>query len=434
MARFRTHRYALIADIEKMYRQILVSPRDSNLQRIVWRDAPHKELKHYALRTVTYGTASASFLATRCLKQISQENSIQHPIACSVIANDFYVDDLITGSDSSHVLARLNSDISGLLSRYGFTLHKWSSNDRNIISSHTNSSLDFNKDQTVRTLGIQWDVQADNFIYNFQRDLKIDVFNKRRVLSVIAGIYDPLGLIGPITFWCKHFMQTLWSSGTNWDDPLSDSLSIQWAELYAQLISDTHFKIPRAIKDSCNFPIISFQLHGFADASVKGYACCIYVRTVYSDRSISSHLLCSKSRVAPLKQISLPRLELCACLLLAQLVYKVVNAVTYNFSELYFYSDSTIALHWIHQQSSRWKVFVANRVAEIQQLTAKGTWYHVASHDNPADILSRGCLPRSLHHHPQWWHGPYWLSKEPSSWPTSPFESNSCLLYTSRCV
>ena len=77
MTRFRTHRYAFIADIEKMYRQILVSPRDSNLQRIVWRDSPHKELKHYALRTVTYGTASASFLATRCLKQISQENSTQ---------------------------------------------------------------------------------------------------------------------------------------------------------------------------------------------------------------------------------------------------------------------------------------------------------------------------------------------------------------------
>ena len=197
MARFRTHRYAFIADIEKMYRQILVSPSDSNLQRIVWRDAPHKELKHYALRTVTYGTASASFLATRCLKQISQENSTQYPLACSVIANDFYVDDLLTGSDSSHVLTQLNTDISELLSRYGFTLHKWSSNDRNITSSHTNSSLDFNKDQTVRTLGIQWDVHADSFVYNIQRNFKIDVFNKRKVLSVIAGIYDPLGLIGP---------------------------------------------------------------------------------------------------------------------------------------------------------------------------------------------------------------------------------------------
>ena len=99
--------------------------------------------------------------------------------------------------------------------------------------------------------------------------------------------------------------------------------------------------------------------------------------------------------------------------------------MTYNFSELYFYSDSTTALHWIHQQSSRWKVFVANRVSEIQQLTIKGNCYHVASHDNPADILSRGCLPRLLHGHQQWWHGPYWLLKKPSDWPIRPFDSNS---------
>ena len=125
------------------------------------------------------------------------------------------------------------------------------------------------------------------------------------------------------------------------------------------------------------------------------------------------------------KRQTLPRLELCACLLLAQLASKVIDAVNYKFDELYFYSDSMIALHWIHQQSSRWKVFVANRVAEIQRLTTKGTWHHVSSLDNPADILSRGCLPRILHSHPQWWHGPSWLSHESSSWPISAFDTHS---------
>ena len=129
------------------------------------------------------------------------------------------------------------------------------------------------------------------------------------------------------------------------------------------------------------------------------------------------------------RQITLPRLELCACLLLAQLVFKVINAVSYKFDDLYFYSYSMIALHWIHQQSSRWKVFVANRVAEIQRLTAKGTWHHVPSHDNPADILSRGCLPQILHGHPQLWYGPSWLSHESSSWPTSAFDAHSPCTY-----
>ena len=178
----------------------------------------------------------------------------------------------------------------------------------------------------------------------------MEVFNKRKVLSVTAEIYDPLGLIGPVTFWCKHFMQILWLTGTSWDEPLSDSLSNQWVELYSQLISDTYFKIPRSVKSLINSQVISFQLHGFADASAKGYACCIYVRTVYLNHGISSNLLCSKSRVAPLKQITLPRLELCVCLLLAS---KVMDTVSYKFDDLYFYSDSMIALHWIHQQSSR---------------------------------------------------------------------------------
>ena len=148
---------------------------------------------------------------------------------------------------------------------------------RQIIASHAHSSHDLNsKNQNVRTLGIQWNVNEDSFLYNVQRNVNVAVVNKRSVLSVIAGIYDPLGLIGPITFWCKHFMQRLWLAGTSWDEPLSGSLSDQWLELYSQLVSDTHFKISRSVKSLNNSRIISFQLHGFADASAKGYACCIY--------------------------------------------------------------------------------------------------------------------------------------------------------------
>ena len=205
MVRFRTHRYILIADIEKMYRQIMVNPKDSNLQRIVWRDAPHKELQHYALRTVTYGTASASFLATRCLAQIAYGNKSHYPMACIAIANDFYVDDLITGSDDPTMLAKMKFEIVDLLKRYGFTLHKWFSNDHKIMAPRAQVSHDFSKGQNVRTLGIQWNVDKDNFLFTVRGDDNSTVFNKRSVLSVIAGIYDPLGLIVPITFWCKHF-------------------------------------------------------------------------------------------------------------------------------------------------------------------------------------------------------------------------------------
>ena len=168
-----------------MYRQILVNPKDSNLQRIVWRDAPHKELQHYALRTVTYGTASASFLATRCLAQVAQENKSEYPIACLAIANDFYVDDLMTGSDNPNVLSKMKSDIINLLGRYGFTLHKWFSNDQTIMASRAHVSHDLSKSQNVRTLGIQWNVNEDSFLCNVQKNVSVAVVNKRSVLSCL---------------------------------------------------------------------------------------------------------------------------------------------------------------------------------------------------------------------------------------------------------
>ncbi|XP_075235510.1 uncharacterized protein LOC142332790 [Lycorma delicatula] len=118
-----------------MYRQILVTQKDSNLQRILWRENLEQDLKHYALRTVSYGTTSASFLATRCLVQIVNDNNDQFPNACRAILNDFYVDDLIAGADSVHEIKQLKIDVCNLLKQYGFPLHKWFFNCQNIFST-----------------------------------------------------------------------------------------------------------------------------------------------------------------------------------------------------------------------------------------------------------------------------------------------------------
>lgn len=417
--RFRTHNYVITSDIAKMYRQIRVNSNDCNLQRILWRDSPEKELKHYKLNTVTYGTASASFLATRCLIQIAKDNCNQFPIACKAIANDFYVDDLITGADTIQQVRQLRLDITNLLLQYGFPMHKWHSNLGDIIPSSDHTSIAFDKHNETRTLGIIWRNNPDELTYEVNHKNNLKTFSKRTILSIIAGIYDPLGLLGPVIFKCKHFMQKLWQYNLDWDHIPPEQSLLEWTELYNQLALIRHISIPRHVK--VNGTITSVQIHGFADASIRGYGCCAYIRTVNDNAEIASNLLCSKSRVAPLKQISLPRLELCASLLLSRLLKKIISAMDLNINEIHLYSDSMVVLHWIHAPSSKWKVFVANRVTEIQQNTSQAKWHHIKSQDNPADILSRGCLPSKLQNYNHWWLGPKWLLQDSSFWPLDNF-------------
>lgn len=173
-------------------------------------------------------------------------------------------------------------------------------------------------------------------------------------------------------------------------------------------ISSRSYKIPRRV--ICNDPI-RIELHGFSDASERAYGACIYVRSTNSSQEHHVKLLCAKSRVAPLKVVSLPRLELCGALLLSQLYQRVIEALSINIDSVHFWCDSTIALSWIAGNPSKWSTF-ANRVAEIQKLTTNGQWHHIHSESNPADVLSRGMNPDEIRVHDLWWNGPSFLQED----------------------
>ena len=159
------------------------------------------------------------------------------------------------------------------------------------------------------------------------------------------------------------------------------------------------------------------ELHGFSDASEGAYGACIYIRSTDVLGNITTKLLCSKSRVAPLRKLSLPRLELCAAMLLADMYQATSKALKTSFDKVRLWTDSMIVLAWLRSPATRWKTFVANRVNHIQETTNVDDWNNVKSQENPADLVSRGIDANILRNSSLWWNGPIWLQQKNTSWP-----------------
>lgn len=171
---------------------------------------------------------------------------------------------------------------------------------------------------------------------------------------------------------------------------------------------------------------INIQLHGFCDAIEKAYGACIYLRSINVNGEVQVNLLCAKSRVAPLKTIqTIPKLELCAALLLANLYNTVKSSIDTPIDQAIFWTDSMIVFHWINKSPDLLKTFVANRVSEIQSKTNASDWRHIRTHDNPADLLSRGIFPENLDSTTIWKKGPPWLTDNEKKWPKKPTLSNA---------
>ncbi|XP_062538281.1 uncharacterized protein LOC134206570 [Armigeres subalbatus] len=460
--RFRFWKFVLVADIAKMYRMVKVAAVDQPLQRILWRNSPtdpvkahftppvnvnvnklffdnnflihtqivYRGLKTYELTTVTYGTASAPYLATRCLQQLATEGEVLHPTAARVVRKDFYVDDLMTGTDTLEEGTTLAADLISLTKSAGFMLRKWNSNNSQLLSTISpelrddRSILEFDSTSMVKTLGLVWEPANDSFKFAVPHWSTEPLITKRVVLADTARIFDPLGLIGPVTVQAKIFLQQLWKQKLDWDEVLPDNLQIFWKEFRRNASALESFSVPRWIGFSNS--LASVELHGFCDASEAAYGACLYLRCESTDGSVSVRLITSKSRVAPLEDLSrkkkkqsIPRLELSSALLLSHLYEKLRNSVKIP-AKAYFWTDSMIVKCWLSSLPSRWQIFVANRVSEIQHSTKFGVWNHVAGAENPADIVSRGMTPAQLAYQSLWFEGPLWLRQDQSTWPKAP--------------
>ncbi|XP_068914687.1 uncharacterized protein [Tenebrio molitor] len=417
ITRFRLHNIVISADITKMYRQIQLDKEDRKYQRILWRRDPSHPVQVYELNTVTYGMASSSYLATRCIQQVALEEGSNNPEAQRSIMQDTYVDDLLTGAKTVREARALRDNVVAILDKGCFPLNKWASNCPELLPtlSENEVMVNFDKHGDSKTLGLLWNCTHDALKYSICQIQSGNRVTKRRILSITAQIFDPLGLVGPVILIAKLMIQSLWSLNVGWDESVPIRILTTWDSFIASLPELNQLEIPRQVTSNQN--PIGFELHGFCDASERAYGACIYIRSLNTATPHQTRLLCAKSRVAPLKTITLPRLELCGALLLSKLIASLRQSLNLPIAKTCCWTDSQIVLSWLAAEPATWKTFVANRVSEIQVLTKNCVWSYVNTKDNPADIISRGCSPRELIDSPLWWHGPSWLSNEAQHWP-----------------
>ncbi|XP_065094610.1 uncharacterized protein LOC135715141 [Ochlerotatus camptorhynchus] len=415
----RFHRFVMKADVEKMFRQALVHPDDRLLQQVAWRRNESEPLKTYSLNTVTYGTSCAPYLATRVLNQLADDEGHDFPLAAPIVKKDFYVDDVLTGSESIEALVKTSIQLTELLKRDGFNLRKWSANHPSILEHFPEElkehqlPLELDRSASIKALGLLWFPKEDVFGFKVPDFPALPHVTKRLVLSEMSQLFDPLGLVGPVVASAKMFVQRLWQEKLSWDEKLPDILQSWWLSFRAAIGIVRNLRVPRWVfEESAK----SYELHCFVDASSKGYGACIYTVSTGPSTKRTSHLLIAKSRVAPVCGYSIPRLELCAAVLGSQLADTIRRTTKFD-STVTFWSDSSIVLHWINSPPSSWKIFVSNRVSEVQKLTQGSQWWHVPTLENPADRISRGVQPDDIKNDALWWHGPSYLLNEVESWP-----------------
>ncbi|BES88383.1 Retrotransposon protein [Nesidiocoris tenuis] len=421
ISHFRLKPVAITTDIKMMYRQIWLHEDDCQYQHVVFRKSPDLPLADYELRTVTYGLTSAPFLAQRVLRALVEQDGHEFPLASEAILNACLMDDICWSVETEEIAIEFKQQLIALLGRAKFELRKWSSNSQIVLqdipTDHRAKVLNLNPNEefSLRILGLQWYPLED--VFSYQIRLPVVATTKRKVSSHIASIFDPMGWLAPVVFWAKCFLQELWSEKYDWDAPLHKNKLERWAEFARQLSDLPAIKIPRLCVEP-SLPMM--QLVGFCDGSSLGYGCVVYLRCYSEDESaVSVQLLKAKSKVAPLRTVTIPRIELLGAVLLANLI-KSLDYLTkrLNINSTILFTDATVVLAWLKTSAHLLKTFVANRVTTILEQTTLDMWRHVPTAANAADCISRGLMPSHLVHFSTWWHGPSFLRDPMAGWPS----------------
>ena len=414
---WRWDNVAFCGDLRKMFNQILIHPEDQVYHRFLFKRSSDKEPTVFQWLRLNFGDKPAPDIATGAINVLAKDFQDQLPEASKLLQEQVYVDDIGGSSNCPQNSEKLMRDIDTILHSGNFQVKVWHSNDK---------SIDKSNDCHTYFLGHKWDKESDKLMFKREEIISNqNLFTKRRCLALVSQLWDPLGLVSPVTIKFRVDLQDLWAAGYSWDKVLPDNIQKKWVEnlqVLNQLLSN---EFERKLKP--DNAIGKPEVHGFCDGGEQAYGAVIYLRWKLKNGNYRCTPIMVKSFVSPLKKKSIPRLELLGCLVLTRLYCTCAQALKFAHIEdckRVLWTDSKTALSWIKTPARKFKPFVSARVAEIQENINVKAFKYTRSKENPADALTRGINAEQLQ---TWSAGPNFLrTYEVCECNESDFKEDEC--------
>ena len=364
LMRFRENDVALSADISKMYHRVLIPISDQHVHRFLWRNMDQtRNPDIYMMQVVTFGDKPAPAMAQMALLRTAEEGAARYPATAAAITQNTYMDDICISVPTVEEADNLSKDVDTVLADGGFKVKGWRSNKslnrKDEVEEDASKLLEKASDEKV--LGVVWEDDQDVFSYKVK--LKDNVtqtkMTKRSILSRVARIFDPIGYAAAFVIREKIGLQKLWEAGLDWDAELPEECEAEWRKLFQEMEELNQVKFKRCLtpSDAVGRPMLCI----FCDASIMAFGACTYLRWETAGGNYDVRFITAKARVAPLKQLTVPRLELQAAVLASRLYKTIVTEMKMEFGEIIFMTDSMITLSWIRRQGEKFQGIRLNK-------------------------------------------------------------------------
>ena len=400
---------------------------DQHVDRFVWRNCENeREPDTYVKTVLTLGDRPAPAMATIAMRKTASLKESVKPRAAEAIVKNAYVDDICDSVCTVEEARDLTSDISEVLATGGFRIKKWMSNAPINEEEMSNEQvLVGSKYDAENVLGTVWTPNDDKLSLKIKTECSADVktnqspslspkLTKRTILSKLASIYDPVGFAAAIVVKLKIALQELWQLGLDWDDKIPPTSKQMWISLLEEVVKLNDVKFDRSLTPA--EVVGKPSLVVFCDASRLAFGAVAYVRWKQMDGKFGIRFVAAKSRVPPLKELTIPRLELQAAVIGSRLGKTIQDESRFKFERVRYLTDSRVALAWIQGQTRIYKPFVSSRVAEIQSNSEPLDWSHCPTKANVADDITKGIPVEEIN--VRWLPGPKFLQLEEEQWPT----------------